>query len=33
MSREPADDVNDQSSVQILNNSNPPDLLTLGIGW
>ena len=27
------DDVNDQSSVQILNNSNPPDHLTLGIGW
>jgi hypothetical protein len=27
------DDVNDQSSVQILNNSNPPDNLTLGIGW
>ncbi len=27
------DDVNDQSSVQILNNSNPPDLLTLRIGW
>ncbi len=27
------DDVNDQSSVQILNNSSPPDLLTLRIGW
>jgi Beta-1,3-glucanase/Carbohydrate binding module family 56/Chitobiase/beta-hexosaminidase C-terminal domain/Glycosyl hydrolases family 16 len=27
------DDVNDQSSVQILNNSNPPTSLTLGIGW
>jgi len=27
------DDVNDQSSVQILGNSNPPDRLTLGIGW
>jgi hypothetical protein len=27
------DDVNDQSSVQILNNANPPTSLTLGIGW
>jgi len=27
------DDVNDQSSVQILGNANPPDHLTLGIGW
>ncbi len=27
------DDVNDQSSVQILGNSDPPNLLTLGIGW
>jgi hypothetical protein len=27
------DDVNDQSSVQILNNPNPPTSLTLGIGW
>ena len=27
------DDVNDQSSVQILGNANPPDDLTLGIGW
>lgn len=27
------DDVNDQSSVRILGNSNPPSLLTLGIGW
>jgi hypothetical protein len=27
------DDVNDQSSVQILNNSNPPTSLTLTIGW
>ncbi|MCF3129366.1 glycoside hydrolase family 64 protein [Streptomyces olivochromogenes] len=29
----PYDDVNDQSSVQILGNSNPPTGLTLGIGW
>ena len=29
----PYDDVNDQSSVQILGNSNPPTDLTLGIGW
>ncbi|GAB3860515.1 hypothetical protein GCM10027610_101580 [Dactylosporangium cerinum] len=27
------DDVNDQSSVQILSNPNPPTSLTLGIGW
>ncbi|GAA4254321.1 hypothetical protein GCM10022255_058580 [Dactylosporangium darangshiense] len=27
------DDVNDQSSVQILGNPNPPTSLTLGIGW
>jgi hypothetical protein len=27
------DDVNDQSSVRILGNSNPPSRLTLGIGW
>jgi hypothetical protein len=27
------DDVNDQSSVKIIGNSNPPSLLTLGIGW
>jgi len=27
------DDVNDQSSVQILDNSNPPTSLTLTIGW
>jgi glycosyl hydrolase family 64 (putative beta-1,3-glucanase)/carbohydrate binding protein with CBM56 domain/chitobiase/beta-hexosaminidase-like protein len=27
------DDVDDQSSVRILGNSNPPSLLTLGIGW
>ena len=27
------DDVNDQSSVRILGNSNPPSLLTIGIGW
>ncbi|MFG2998661.1 glycoside hydrolase family 64 protein [Streptomyces sp. NPDC048340] len=29
----PYDDVNDQSSVQILGNPNPPTGLTLGIGW
>ncbi|MEN3304339.1 MAG: hypothetical protein V7603_541 [Micromonosporaceae bacterium] len=29
----PYDDINDQSSVRILGNSNPPSLLTLGIGW
>lgn len=29
----PYDDVNDQSPVQILNNSDPPDLLTLTIGY
>lgn len=29
----PYDDINDQSSVQILNNANPPTALTLGIGW
>lgn len=29
----PYDDVNDQSSVQILGNSDPPTGLTLGIGW
>lgn len=29
----PYDDVNDQSSVQILSNANPPTALTLGIGW
>ncbi|MEV8532392.1 glycoside hydrolase family 64 protein [Streptomyces sp. NPDC051211] len=29
----PYDDVNDQSSVQILGNANPPTALTLGIGW
>ena len=27
------DDVNDQSSVKILGNSNPPSRLTLTIGW
>jgi Beta-1,3-glucanase len=27
------DDVNDQSSVQILGNANPPTSLTLAIGW
>jgi len=27
------DDVNDQSSVKILPNSNPPSRLTIGIGW
>jgi hypothetical protein len=27
------DDVNDQSSVRILGNANPPSLLTIGIGW
>jgi hypothetical protein len=27
------DDVNNQSSVQILGNANPPTSLTLGIGW
>ena len=29
----PYDDVNDQSSVQILGNANPPTDLTLGNGW
>ncbi|SFG00167.1 glycoside hydrolase family 64 protein [Streptomyces mirabilis] len=29
----PYDDINDQSSVQILGNANPPTGLTLGIGW
>ncbi|MCX5151910.1 glycoside hydrolase family 64 protein [Streptomyces sp. NBC_00320] len=29
----PYDDVNDQSSVQILGNAEPPTGLTLGIGW
>ncbi|WP_051832532.1 glycoside hydrolase family 64 protein [Streptomyces katrae] len=29
----PYDDVNDQSSVQILGNTQPPTGLTLGIGW
>ncbi|MCX5007482.1 glycoside hydrolase family 64 protein [Streptomyces sp. NBC_00638] len=29
----PYDDVNDQSSVQILGNASPPTGLTLGIGW
>ncbi|MFD8985536.1 glycoside hydrolase family 64 protein [Streptomyces sp. NPDC059564] len=29
----PYDDINDQSSVQILSNANPPTALTLGIGW
>ncbi|WP_456340841.1 beta-1,3-glucanase family protein [Streptomyces mirabilis] len=29
----PYDDINDQSSVQILGNANPPTALTLGIGW
>ncbi|MFD4244954.1 glycoside hydrolase family 64 protein [Streptomyces sp. NPDC058525] len=29
----PYDDINDQSSVQILGNSGPPTGLTLGIGW
>ncbi|WP_328924103.1 glycoside hydrolase family 64 protein [Streptomyces sp. NBC_00190] len=29
----PYDDVNDQSSVQILGNSEPPTGLTLGVGW
>ncbi|MFD3756129.1 glycoside hydrolase family 64 protein [Streptomyces sp. NPDC058622] len=29
----PYDDVNDQSSVQILGNADPPTGLTLGIGW
>jgi hypothetical protein len=27
------DDVNNQSSVQILGNAHPPTSLTLGIGW
>ncbi|GAA1616927.1 beta-1,3-glucanase family protein [Catellatospora bangladeshensis] len=27
------DDVNDQSSVKIIGNSNPPSLLTLAVGW
>ena len=27
------DDINDQSSVQILPNANPPSSLTIGIGW
>lgn len=29
----PYDDVNNQSSVAILSNANPPSSLTLGIGW
>ncbi|WP_406471660.1 glycoside hydrolase family 64 protein [Streptomyces sp. NBC_01615] len=29
----PYDDINDQSSVQILGNANPPTGLTLGVGW
>lgn len=29
----PYDDVNSQSSVEILGNANPPDNLTIGIGW
>jgi hypothetical protein len=29
----PYDDVNDQSSVKILPNANPPSSLTIGIGW
>ncbi|QDN92759.1 glycoside hydrolase family 64 protein [Streptomyces sp. RLB3-6] len=29
----PYDDIDDQSSVQILGNANPPTGLTLGIGW
>ncbi|WP_406101044.1 glycoside hydrolase family 64 protein [Streptomyces sp. NBC_01003] len=29
----PYDDINDQSSVQILGNADPPTALTLGIGW
>ncbi|MFE2465869.1 glycoside hydrolase family 64 protein [Streptomyces mirabilis] len=29
----PYDDIDDQSSVQILGNANPPAGLTLGIGW
>jgi hypothetical protein len=29
----PYDDVNDQSSVEILPNANPPSNLTIGIGW
>ncbi|MFC5832597.1 hypothetical protein [Nonomuraea insulae] len=27
------DDINDQSSVKILPNANPPTSLTIGIGW
>lgn len=27
------DDINDQSSVKILPNANPPTRLTIGIGW
>ena len=27
------DDINDQSSVQILPNTNPPSSLTIGVGW
>jgi Beta-1,3-glucanase/Malectin domain/Putative Ig domain len=27
------DDINDQSSVQILPNANPPSSLTIGVGW
>ena len=27
------DDINDQSTVKILPNANPPTSLTLGIGW
>ncbi|GAA4553223.1 glycoside hydrolase family 64 protein [Amycolatopsis samaneae] len=29
----PYDDINDQSSVKILNNSKPPSALTLSVGW
>ena len=29
----PYDDINDQSSVRILPNNNPPSQLTIGIGW
>jgi hypothetical protein len=29
----PYDDINDQSSVQILADANAPTSLTLGIGW
>jgi hypothetical protein len=27
------DDINDQSSVRILPNANPPTSLTIGVGW